>query len=49
MDDVLVTILTANLHRAERRRQSILKQAFAGRLVPQDPTDESASVLLETI
>jgi type I restriction enzyme, S subunit len=27
-------------------RQSILKAAFEGRLVPQDPTDEPASVLL---
>jgi type I restriction enzyme, S subunit len=27
-------------------RQSILKSAFDGRLVPQDPTDEPASVLL---
>jgi len=27
-------------------RQSILKAAFEGRLVPQDPADEPASVLL---
>ena len=32
--------VTANLKRAERLRQSILKRAFEGRLVPQDPNDE---------
>ena len=29
--------------------QSILKRAFGGKLVPQDPTDESAEKLLERI
>ena len=39
----------ANLLRAERLRQSILKQAFSGNLVPQDPNDEPASELLKRI
>lgn len=35
--------------RAVHLRRSLLAEAFAGRLVPQDPADEPASVLLEQI
>ena len=47
--DEIESTMNSELKRAERLRQSILKQAFSGRLVPQDPSDEPASVLLEGI
>ena len=47
-DGVEATI-ESELIRAERLRHSILKHAFSGKLVPQDPNDEPASVLLEKI
>jgi type I restriction enzyme, S subunit len=37
------------LSRSEAFRQSILKKAFSGQLVPQDPNDEPASELLARI
>lgn len=37
------------LARAAGLRRSVLKAAFEGRLVPQDPSDEPASVLLDRI
>ena len=48
LQDVEAEVET-NLKRASRLRQSILKKAFEGNLVPQDPTDEPASELLERI
>jgi type I restriction enzyme S subunit len=41
--------IEAALKQAARLRQSILKRAFEGRLVPQDPSDEPAERLLERI
>lgn len=37
------------LHRAGRLQQAILKRAFEGRLVPQDPIDEPAESLLRRL
>jgi type I restriction enzyme, S subunit len=42
-------VIEAALKQAARLRQSILKRAFEGRLVPQDPSDEPAERLLERI
>lgn len=45
----LESTITTSLQQAEALRQSILKKAFSGQLVPQSPDDEPASVLLERI
>jgi len=37
------------LKQSQRLRQSILKRAFEGKLVPQDPNEEPAQKLLERI
>ncbi|MDD2721360.1 MAG: restriction endonuclease subunit S [Gallionella sp.] len=47
--DKLELTITTSLQQAEAMRQSILKRAFSGQLVPQDPHDEPASVLLARI
>ncbi|MCU1718180.1 restriction endonuclease subunit S [Pseudomonas sp. 5P_3.1_Bac2] len=47
--DQLETKVTAAQSRIDQLTQSILAKAFRGELVPQDPNDEPASVLLERI
>jgi len=47
--DAMEAAIDTGLARADRLRQSILRDAFAGRLVPQDPADEPASALLDRI
>lgn len=45
----LDTALTTVQAKSERLRRTVLSAAFSGQLVPQDPRDEPASVLLERI
>ena len=43
------SIVNSTLQNLQTMKMSVLKQAFEGKLVPQDPNDEPASVLLERI
>ena len=47
--DAVAAQVDANLRRAGRLRQGVLKRAFEGKLVPQDPADEPAAVPLERL
>lgn len=47
--DQLDLTITTSLRQADALRQSILKKAFSGQLVPQDTNDEPASELLARI
>ena len=47
--DEVEKVVEQNIEKSKQLKQSILKKAFEGRLVPQDPTDEPASILLEKI
>jgi type I restriction enzyme S subunit len=47
--DEVEKVVEQRLRQAERLRQSVLKSAFEGRLVHQDPSDEPANKLLERI
>ncbi len=47
--DQMESEIDKELSKAEALRHVILKKAFAGQLVAQDPSDEPASVLLEKI
>lgn len=47
--DRLEAALKQQLTRAAATRQSLLREAFSGRLVPQNPNDEPASFLLKKI
>ena len=47
--DTIESDLARQLSSADTLRQSILKKALSGQLVPQDPHDEPASVLLDRI
>lgn len=47
--DEVEKVVEDNIEKAKQLKQSILKKAFEGRLVPQDPNDKPATILLEKI
>ena len=47
--DAIEAEIDSQLLKADALRQSILKKAFSGQLVAQDPRDEPASILLDRI
>lgn len=47
--DAAEVTINAELIRSKKLRQGILKQAFEGRLISQDPANEAASAMLERI
>ena len=42
-------VVNSNLSKLNTLQSTILKQAFEGKLVPQDPIDEQAEILLQKI
>lgn len=47
--EIQVAEVELSMKQSAAQRQNLLKAAFSGQLVPQDPADEPASVLLERI
>ena len=45
----VTSLLKKQIENLDQLMTSILKQAFGGKLVPQDPNDESAEFLLQRI